>query len=203
MLDKKIKELLSDQMNYELYSSYIYLIMFAYYSNKNLKGFANWFKVQAMEERDHALLQLQYILNNFGDVDFKAVENPGFVYDSIEQPLKVSLEHERKVTKRIYNIYSEASELKIITPLNFWIGLLKNKAKKKKMPRATLKIMSFSETTPKGFSCLTRKCLSAFICRRRWFYNILITPLIRENVVSAGRIKQLGFIISKSYFFEG
>ena len=55
MLNEKVAELMNDQINKEFYSSYLYLDMSNYYVDKNLDGFANWFKIQAQEERDHAI----------------------------------------------------------------------------------------------------------------------------------------------------
>ena len=64
MLDKKIVELLNQQVNKEFYSAYLYLDFSNYYYDKGLNGFGNWYKVQAQEERDHAMLFIQYLQNN-------------------------------------------------------------------------------------------------------------------------------------------
>ena len=47
MLNEKVAQLMNDQINKEFYSSYLYLDMSNYYVDKNLDGFANWFKIQA------------------------------------------------------------------------------------------------------------------------------------------------------------
>ena len=47
MLDKKVAELLNDQINKELYSAYIYLDMANFYADYGLDGFENWFYIQA------------------------------------------------------------------------------------------------------------------------------------------------------------
>ena len=59
MLDTKVAELLNAQVNKEFYSAYLYLDFSIYYGEQGLEGFANWYKVQAQEERDHAMLFLQ------------------------------------------------------------------------------------------------------------------------------------------------
>ena len=64
MLKKEVADLLEQQINKELYSAYLYLDMSNYYYDKNLDGFGNWFKIQAQEERDHAMLFLTYLQNN-------------------------------------------------------------------------------------------------------------------------------------------
>ena len=61
MLDKKVIELLNDQINKEFYSAYLYLDMANYYIDNDLDGFGNWYTIQAQEERDHALLFLKYL----------------------------------------------------------------------------------------------------------------------------------------------
>ena len=53
-MDARVYELLNDQINKELYSSYLYLSFADYYEEEGLEGFANWYEIQAKEERDHA-----------------------------------------------------------------------------------------------------------------------------------------------------
>ncbi len=64
MLDAKVAQLLNIQVNKEFYSAYLYLDFSNYYAEEGLNGFANWYKIQAQEERDHALLFMQYLQNN-------------------------------------------------------------------------------------------------------------------------------------------
>lgn len=61
MLKKEVAALIEQQINKEFYSAYLYLDMSNYYYSKNLDGFGNWFKIQAQEERDHAMLFLTYL----------------------------------------------------------------------------------------------------------------------------------------------
>ena len=63
MLDKKVAELINVQVNKEFYSAYLYLDFANYYREAELNGFANWYQVQAQEERDHAMLFMQYLQN--------------------------------------------------------------------------------------------------------------------------------------------
>ena len=71
MLDKKVSELLNDQINKELYSAYLYLDFSLYYQEQGLDGFANWYMIQTQEERDHAMLLLQYLQNNGEHITLK------------------------------------------------------------------------------------------------------------------------------------
>ena len=60
MLKKTLADLINLQVNRELYSAYLYLDMSAFANDRGLIGFAKWFKVQAQEERDHALYFVEY-----------------------------------------------------------------------------------------------------------------------------------------------
>ena len=55
-MDARVYELLNDQINKELYSAYLYLSFADYYEEEGLEGFANWYEIQAQEERDHAMI---------------------------------------------------------------------------------------------------------------------------------------------------
>ena len=55
MLSKSLENAINDQVTFEFYSSYTYLAMAAYCESVDLSGFANFFRVQAKEEIDHAM----------------------------------------------------------------------------------------------------------------------------------------------------
>ena len=63
-MNAKVSKLLNEQINKEFYSAYLYLDFANYYASVGLDGFENWYKVQAQEERDHAMLFYQYLQNN-------------------------------------------------------------------------------------------------------------------------------------------
>ena len=75
-MDKKVYELINDQINKELFSAYLYMDFANYYADEGLDGYANWYMLQAAEERDHALIFRQYLLDNGCHVELKAIDNP-------------------------------------------------------------------------------------------------------------------------------
>lgn len=119
MLDAKVEELLNHQVNQEFYSAYLYLHFFNYYTEVSLHGFANWFRVQAQEERDHAMLFLGYLQNNNAKVVLEAIAKPADLFDSFEQPLKSGYSHEQQVTGYIHMIYDRAYSLKDFRTMQF------------------------------------------------------------------------------------
>ena len=109
-MNEKVFKLLNEQINHELYSAYLYLEFSNYYAAAGLDGFENWYRVQAQEERDHAMLFYQYLLNNEQKVTFEAIAKPDCVLTDNMAPLKKGLEHEKYVTSLIDNIYAAAYE---------------------------------------------------------------------------------------------
>ena len=109
-MNAKVKELINDQVNKEFYSAYLYLEFSNYFASVGLDGFENWYMIQAQEERDHAMLFYQYLLNNDVKVELKAIDQPDFVAKEHIDPLKKGLEHEKYVTALINAIYSAAAE---------------------------------------------------------------------------------------------
>ena len=104
MLDTKVAELLNEQINKEFYSAYLYLDFSNYFKDQGLEGFANWYWVQAQEERDHAVLFMQYLQNNGCKVTLEAIDKPDKVFASFGDPLKAGYEHEQYVTGLIHTI---------------------------------------------------------------------------------------------------
>ena len=111
-MDKKVADLLNDQINKELYSAYLYLDMANFYANKGLDGFANWYEIQAKEEQDHAMLIYKYLHNNDQTVTLGAIAKPDKEFKALTDPLKAAHEHEQYVTSLINAIYDAALEVK-------------------------------------------------------------------------------------------
>ena len=111
MLDKKVADLLNDQINKEMYSAYLYLDFSNFYNDKGLDGFANWYYIQAQEEMDHAIGILKYLQDNDYSVTLDAIAKPDKVLEKLSDPLHYGLEHERYVTDLIHTIYHAAHEV--------------------------------------------------------------------------------------------
>jgi len=118
-MDKKVIELLNDQINKEFYSAYLYLDIANYFSDIDLDGFANWYTIQAQEERDHAMLFLRYLQSNSIKVTLEAIAKPDKVFEKPIDPLLAGAEHERYVTELIHNIYDAAYSVKDFRTMQF------------------------------------------------------------------------------------
>lgn len=118
-MDKKVYELLNDQVNKELYSAYLYMDFANYYEYEGLSGFANWYMIQAQEERDHALKFIAYLQENSQKIELKAIAQPDKTFTDFIGPLEAALEHEKYVTSLINDIYSAAADVKDYRTMQF------------------------------------------------------------------------------------
>lgn len=119
MISDKMQEAMNKQINAELWSSYLYLSMAAYFDSVNLPGSANWMKCQAQEELTHAVKFYNYIVERGGRVKLSAVDNVPTEWDT---PLKVfedTYEHETKVTAMIHNLVDMANQEKDYASIAF------------------------------------------------------------------------------------
>lgn len=108
MIGKVMQDAMNDQINKELYSSYLYLSMAAYFEDKNLPGFAHRMRVQEAEEREHAMKIYDFILERGGKVILKAIDAPKVEWTSTLEIAEEVAAHEAKVTASIYALYETA-----------------------------------------------------------------------------------------------
>ena len=118
-MDKKVHELLNQQINKEFYSAYLYLDFSNYFKRRGLDGFANWHMVQAQEERDHAMLFYQYLQNENQIVTLDAIAKPDKEIKADMDALLAGLEHEKYVTSLINDIYAAAHDVKDFRTMQF------------------------------------------------------------------------------------
>jgi len=119
MLKKEMKEMLNKQINEELFSSYLYLSMSAYFESIGLKGFANWMMIQYKEENDHAMKIYDYLLFQGAEVKLLSIKEPVHEWKSQLNVFEETLKHEQHITKCINELVDLAEELKDRATYNF------------------------------------------------------------------------------------
>ena len=108
MINKTILNALNEQIQKEFASAYLYLSMAAHFENESLPGFANWMKAQAKEEMGHGMRIFEYISERGGQVVLGAIDKPEADFGSPAEVFQQTLDHERKVTASINNLYELA-----------------------------------------------------------------------------------------------
>lgn len=153
-MDLKVSKLLNEQITKELYSAYLYLDFSIFYEQQGLDGYANWYMIQAQEERDHAMLFLKYLQNNGENVDLGAIDKPDKVLKTTMDPLKFGLEHEKYVTSLINDIYGAAYEVKDFRTMQFLDWFVKEQLEEEKNADDMIKKMELFGSDPKGLYSL-------------------------------------------------
>ena len=152
--------LLNEQVNKEFYSAYLYLDFANYYASVGLDGFENWYRVQAQEERDHAMLFYQYLQNNGEPVVLEAIAKPEWEKGDHMVPLKKALEHEKLVTASIDTIYAAAYEAKDFRAMQMLDWFIKEQGEEEKSASDLITKMELFGGDSKGLYMLNSELKS-------------------------------------------
>ena len=154
MLNQSVAQLLNAQITAEFYSAYLYLDFSSYFQETGLDGFANWYQVQAQEERDHAMLFYQYLHNNSAKVALEAVAKPERKAADTMGILKAGLEHEVYVTSLIHNLYDAAQQSKDFRTLQFLDWFVNEQGEEEKNAEDLIQKMELFGSEAKGLYML-------------------------------------------------
>ena len=157
MMNEKVHELLNQQINKEFYSAYLYLDFSNYFEEVGLDGFANWYKIQAQDERDHAMLFYQYLQNENQKVTLEAIAKPDKTFSSHMDVLKAGLEHEEYVTSFINDIYAAAYNVKDFRTMQFLDWFVKEQGEEETNANDLITKMELFGSDPKSLYMLNQE----------------------------------------------
>ena len=157
MMNAKVRDLLNQQINKEFFSAYLYLDFSNYFERAGLDGFANWYKIQAQEERDHAMLFYTYLQNESQMVTLEAIEKPDQVFTNHLDVLKAGLAHEEYVTALINEIYAAAYEVKDFRTMQFLDWFVKEQGEEETNANSLITKMELFGTDPKSLYMLNQE----------------------------------------------
>ena len=156
-MDAKVHELLNQQINKEFYSAYLYLEFSNYFEDAGLDGFANWYMIQAQEERDHAMLFYTYLQNENQKVTLEAIDKPDKSFSEHMDVLKAGLEHEQYVTSLINDIYSAAYNVKDFRTMQFLDWFVKEQGEEETNANDLITKMELFGSDPKSLYMLNQE----------------------------------------------
>lgn len=119
MLSKHLNKELNNQIMYEFFSAHLYLAMAAKFEYLHFAGASNYMKVQAEEEKSHAMKIFDFIVEKGGDIEILGLETPVVKGNGILEIFKETLKHEQFVTKRINLLMDIAQKEKDYSAINF------------------------------------------------------------------------------------
>ena len=112
MLNEKMEAALNEQINWELYSAYLYKSMEAHFKAENMAGMAAWMQIQTKEELCHAMIMFNYVIERGGRMKLAAINGPETAWASPLAAFEQAYEHEQHVTARIGALVDLAIQLK-------------------------------------------------------------------------------------------
>jgi len=156
-ISEKLLEKLNEQINKELYSAYLYLGMAAYFEERGLSGFAHWFKVQAKEETEHAMMFYNHIMDRGGKIILRPIQAPPNNWQSITEIFNQALKHEKEVTKSIHEILDLAREIRDKPAEVFLMKFVEEQVEEEKIFTDILQILEYAGETPQTVLMLNVK----------------------------------------------
>jgi ferritin len=108
MIKEKMQAELNKQINEELFSSYLYLSMSAYFESQNLSGMAHWMNLQSQEEHQHAMKMYAYLIQKGGRPVLEQIAKPQHTWNGTLDVFEATLTHEQHITARIDHLVDVA-----------------------------------------------------------------------------------------------
>jgi ferritin len=112
MADKSFPQALNEQIANEFGAAMQYIGAAVYYDSETLPRLAAFFYRQAAEERTHAMMMVQYLLDVDEEVRIPDIKGQQTRFDDALSPVQMSLDQEKRVGEEIYALFELAREVK-------------------------------------------------------------------------------------------
>jgi len=155
-MNAKIEAALSEQINREFYSSYLYLAMAGWADAQHRSGFAHWFSTQATEEYGHAMKLIKFVRDRGGNVHLKAIAEPPQTYKGLIDIFELTLAHEQKVTQHVHDLYEFALKQKDYPTQIELQWFITEQVEEEKNATDILAQLQLSKETPQALMSLDR-----------------------------------------------
>ncbi len=157
MIDKKIEDAINEQINWELYSSYLYFSMAAYCESVNLKGFSSWMRTQAMEEMTHVKRFYDFLTARGGRVILTEIKAPPTEWNNPNAVFEHTLEHEQHVTKRINDLMNLAHDLRDHASISVLQWFIDEQVEEEESVDEVLQSLKLNENNPGGLFIIDKE----------------------------------------------
>lgn len=157
MMKPEMQKAFNDQINEELFSSYVYAAMVNYFEQQNLKGMAAWMRVQVQEELIHATKLFGYVLERDGAVELKAIAAPTASWDTPLDAWKAALAHEQHITACISDLHAKSLELRDPASTIFLEWFVTEQVEEESNARDIVAQMEMVQGAPGGLFMLDRE----------------------------------------------
>lgn len=159
-LTEEVGNILNNQLNKEFFSSYLYLTFADYYDERGLKGFANWYMIQAEEELAHARILRRYLLDNGWKPKLEAIPQPEMELEDDMAPLKAAFDHECFITDSIHKCYDVAKKADDYRTMHLLDWFVKEQGEEENNAGEMVNNMKLFGGEPRGLYQLDREYLT-------------------------------------------
>ncbi|RUA09064.1 MAG: ferritin [Fusobacteria bacterium] len=156
-MNQKMLDTLNEQINKELYSAYLYLSMSAYFTSKNLPGFANYMRVQYQEEMSHALKLFDYIAERGERAILKEIAQVKTEWEGPIDVFEDTYKHEQFITNSINEVVGIAHEVKDYATVNMLQWYINEQVEEESHVSAVLEQLKMIDGKGSGLFMLDRE----------------------------------------------
>ena len=143
-MNNKVRGLLNEQIAKEFESGYLYLNMAAMCEARGLKGIAHWYRVQAEEEKEHAMIIFNYLLDEGEKVELGTLYMPDHSCSTLKEIFTEALQHEQYITETINNIYDAAEDEGDYRTMRFLDWFITEQAEEERNAKDNLDLLSLA-----------------------------------------------------------
>ena len=139
---------LNEQVGHEFAASQQYLAIAVYYDDETLPRLAAFFYAQALEERNHALMMIQYLLDAGVEAPIPGVEAPQTAFGDVVEPVALALAQERRVSEQINALAGIARTESDYTSEQFMQWFIKEQVEEVSSMSDLLKVVQRAKDNP-------------------------------------------------------
>ena len=148
MAEKSFADAINEQISNEFAASQQYIGAAVFYDSETLPRLAAFFYRQAVEERNHAMIMVQYLLDAGDEVRIPDVKSQQTKYDDVVGPVKMALDQEKRVTEEIKALFKLARDGDNFEGEQFLAWFVKEQVEEVSSMTDLLNVVERSKDTP-------------------------------------------------------
>ena len=148
MAAQRFVDLLNRQIGHEYAAHHQYVAIAVYYDDLTMPQMAALFYQQALEERDHAMMMVQYLLDTDSKVAIPGVEAPVNEFADVVEPVRLALDQERRVSEQINELTAVAREERDFASDQFMQWFIKEQVEEVATMSDLLRVVERSKDDP-------------------------------------------------------
>ena len=139
---------LNEQIGNEFAAHQQYVACAVYYDAETLPQLARFFYRQALEERDHAMMMVQYLIDADADAVIPGVAAPQTRFGDFVEPVALAVEQEKRVSGQINGLAAAAREAGDYTSEQFMQWFIKEQVEEVATMSDLLRVVERSKDDP-------------------------------------------------------